>query len=565
MTTNFDDYTEDANRYCWSFRRRASDDDLTPPPEQLRDDNSTCSPKVTIKRQDSATLIDASHSPTTPLRGKSVDLSVTSNISPVPSQQTPRIHSAAFHQALARSTNSASTTMSPKRKSTVPKPDANDVPPQRKSTRTSKPTAKKATATETLAGTAATKKPTTRGKKAVAESEIETDEESDDAPGEALSKRTSTKSVTPAASKTGKPGSRTKSPSVEDGSDATDSGPNELGATPSSEKRALKPATASAATISTQVKQKTVSPSKRTASEIDSDADSESDDFPPTPPSKKTKSLPDKATTNASASAPLSRSTSPSPEPTHIAPPAAGADEIEAVVSQPSQLPGATVNSPLRDEKEETSLALATDEETEDDEAGPEEPEAEDEALEGWTVINKDTAIADTPHTSEDSTSDHIIDSPETEHTPETEAAPGQTKPVPGVDSNASTVTSSEASARSPASGPASTTTAATASDNTSSSDSVEFARRMSDAQATLKRITPSITNLMIAAIKHNRSSVDVYPQVQRMSGQAFALKVELERIGQMLERAVASVEILDRDFGRLADEARRSGLTNWK
>lgn len=101
--------------------------------------------------------------------------------------------------------------------------------------------------------------------------------------------------------------------------------------------------------------------------------------------------------------------------------------------------------------------------------------------------------------------------------------------------------------------------------DTTSQPDTNELPRSVIDAQATLQRITPSITNLMIAAIKHNRSSVDVYPLVQRMSGQAYALKVELERIGQTLDRAVASVKMLDKDFGRLAAEARQSGLTGWE
>ncbi|GAB7338509.1 hypothetical protein MBLNU457_5260t1 [Dothideomycetes sp. NU457] len=717
IPTNFDEYNEDTNRYCWSFRSRTSDDDETPP-EPLPADNSACLPEASIKRQDSSTLIDASLS-SIPLREESGNPSVTPNTSPVRPQRAPYTLSPAYHQSLALSTSSESETMPLKRKTTTAKVGADQVQPQRKSTRTSKPTAKKATATETPPPAAATKKPTTRGKKAVAEEEIETDdesdvqpqrkstraskptakkvtaietrttaaaaatkkptaraekavaeeeietdEESDPVPNEALSKKrsTRTKSATPAATATKKPTTRGKKAAAQkeietevesdvapieealskkrptrsntsaaatakkpttcskkavakviktdvapiealsknrstksatpaatatmeqktsvspnkraaiELDDGSDNEPDRLPATPPSKKRMTKSLITSPAITATEQK-KSASPSKRSAAELDDGSGTASDKPAATPPSKKKKkSLLEEATATAGAAATLSRSPSPSPEPAVIPPPAADAQETEPGVSQSVEKTVATVESPLRDEEDEAAITFADDEETgdvetEDEEAEAEAPEDEDEeeTSEGSITANKDTATADTPHASEESVAGPIIDIPEDEDAPENEAVQAKTKTDTNTDDHASTGMPLEGSASSEAPAAASALPAVQESRTTSLFDPVDVARRFNDAQATLKRITPSITNLMMAAMKDNRASADVYPAVQPMVGQAYALKLELERIDQTLERVAVSVEILDRDFGRLADEARKSGLTNWK
>jgi len=461
--------------------------------------------------------------------------------------------------------------MSPKRKVAAAKLDATDVQPQRKSTRTSKPTAKKAIATETgppAAAATAAKKPTFRGKKVVAEDEIETDEESEQSLTNAMSKKRATKSVTSTVTNKRKPAPRSKYTLVEDDGDATDSDSNELITTPPS-KRATKPVTASPATTAMKQKQ-TILRSKRTAVAVDDGGDSESDKFSATPPPpKKKKSVLEEATTKASAPAPVSRSTSLNPEPAIIIPPAVGAQATETVVSHSTQMSVAAVDSPHEDEEDEASISLAVDEETgEDEETGDEE-----EIFDAWTATNKDTATPARPLMSKASALGPSIDIPDVddvfprteEDTPDSEAARPEAEPVINAYSLASIGMPFETSASSTAPGAASTITTTRASDTTSPPGSAELSRSVLNAQATLARITPSITSLMIAAMKHNRLSADVYPKVQRMTGQAFALKFGLDTIGQTLDCAVASVETLDRDFGRLADEARKSGLTDWE
>jgi len=188
LAPDFDEHdTKNNQDNCWCFPvPSSSDDHLTPPSEAIPpSDNRTWTTNATLKDQKSPNLISPSLTPT--LNDQKFDDLSFRDVSPIRLEPVAGSHSSAFYQSLSQSTNLSSTTMPPKRTAGAAKLD-DKAQPLRKSTRTSKPTPKKAAATDSP--TANKKEESaSHSTKTVVAADDGNDSESDESPVTPLPKR----------------------------------------------------------------------------------------------------------------------------------------------------------------------------------------------------------------------------------------------------------------------------------------------------------------------------------------------------------------------------------------
>jgi len=229
---------------------------------------------------------------------------------------------------------------------------------------------------------------------------------------------------------------------------------------------------------------------------------------------------------------------------------------------------------------EETTTAadtsLQTEAEDEQDEGGDdkagENADEEDDEDKNEDDVDEDDGFANASdhepavidHTAfDDEEEEEVVASEPTSYKTTTLAGTKIEAPVPNITCKTSAVQADQRKTQS-TSVSKSTSSTPNATSKPTSPSTVELPDNFFKAQASLQRMTPSITNLMMAAMKHNCVVEDVFPKAHRLAAQAYALKLEMDKIGEGISVAVASIGLMERDLGWLGEEVKKMGSV-WK